>query len=767
MLKNIQKIVISKSFLITMLFICLMFTSVGVNIENSYAVDLNESGDLGFEINVEDKLENSQDNQMVLMNSNEKDVLGQTIRVNDGTFDNIRTAISSAKNDDIIELNGNFKASSSDDVIEVNKRLTFTSPSQATLDAQNYCTIFKVTSGGAQSTFKNLKFVNGYNDNRGGAVLVSARLVTFDNCVFENNHADVTSGAIHTPYKAETAQGLTIRNCNFTQNTAFGAAGAVGAFSHDFLIENCIFDSNHVDRDGECYGGAIQIGLDTMPSYGTVRNCLFVNNYAKSATGLSHGGAGCVRNGSSYYNCIFINNSADHGGALTYHASGNLNNCTLINNTANKYGGAVSIMMNYLDFMNLNITNSIFKGNKAPLGGAVKLDGFNIKIEESAFEDNFASQYGGAVNINASNVEIINSDFMRNVANIDGGALYLKGDDTTIKNSRFIANEAIPDARKLNDGLGGAIYVNSTKVLVQDNDFELNTARNGSAIYFDKKGVELNLQNNTLFQNQAWVYHLPISAHDIYYGDVENIKSVIYGGNNIGDFDNLAVSNAIYNAANYDKIEIDGEHPVSGATNSGELYQDDREYNMDVLMTVKHEDGTVVYNHSLKSSYLGEVSDNLTNLKPGKYYVTAKHFEDTYYKSITNATTFKVIPKTDNKILKSTAKSKVDYDDYVVWTLNITNNGPNDATGVVVRDILPEGLIWDSDDSNGAYNPKTGVLTIGSLKVGQTMIVNIITKVNRTGVIVNKANVTGNEFDVNLTNNRDETQVNVAPAVDV
>ena len=127
-------------------------------------------------------------------------------------------------------------------------------------------------------------------------------------------------------------------------------------------------------------------------------------------------------------------------------------------------------------------------------------------IEESAFEDNFASQYGGAVNINASNVEIINSDFMRNVANIDGGALYLKGDDTTIKNSRFIANEAIPDARKLNDGLGGAIYVNSTKVLVQDNDFELNTARNGSAIYFDKKGVELKMQNNTLFRNQAWVY---------------------------------------------------------------------------------------------------------------------------------------------------------------------------------------------------------------------------------------------------------------------
>ena len=67
---------------------------------------------------------------------------------------------------------------------------------------------------------------------------------------------------------------------------------------------------------------------------------------------------------------------------MTYHASGNLDNCTLINNTATKYGGAVAIMLNYLDYMDLNITNSVFKGNKAPLGGAVKLDGLNIKIEK-------------------------------------------------------------------------------------------------------------------------------------------------------------------------------------------------------------------------------------------------------------------------------------------------------------------------------------------------------------------------------------------------
>ncbi len=768
MLENIQKIAISKTFLISLVLIFLMFTAVGLNIDQAYALDLNGTGDVSVEVDLEDMMENSQENEIRLSNTQENEILqANSYSLNGGTFSDIQRVIDNADSGDTIKLSGTFTPASADDTITLNKKLTFTSSSKATLNGKKSTAILKITSGGAQSSFSNLKFINGYTDARGAAVRVSAKFITFDNCVFENNFANVTSGAIHTPYKAETAQGLTLKNCNFTKNGAGIAAGAVGAFSHDFKIINCIFDSNYIRGPDALCGGAIQIGLDTEPSYGIVRDCLFKNNIVVTSDGSGHAGAGCVRNGSSYYNCVFINNTADHGGALTYHASGNLNNCTLINNTANVFGGAVSILMDYQDYMNLNITNSVFKGNKAPLGGAVKLDGFNIKIEKSTFDDNYASEYGGAVNIEANNVKIIKSEFNRNIANIDGGAVFIKGNDTTVKNSKFIANEAIPDVKKLNDGLGGAIYVNSTKVLAQNNIFKYNTARNGSAIYFDKHGVEFKLKNNTLYQNQAWVYHLPISAQDIYYGEVERVSSVIYGGNNIADYDNLAVSNAIYNAANYNKIEIDGEHPVSGATMSGKLYQDDREYNMKILMTVKHEDGTVVYNKTLKSNYLGEVSANLTNLKPGKYYVTAKHFEDNYYKAITNATVFNVYPKIDNRIIKSSNKDSVNYGDSVVWTLSIVNNGPNNATGVVVNDVLPDGLIWKSDDSNGKFNPKTGVLKIGSLNVGKTFVVNIVTLVNKTGDIVNKANVTGIEFDTNLNNNHDEKSITVPQAADV
>ena len=93
-----------------------------------------------------------------------------------------------------------------------------------------------------------------------------------------------------------------------------------------------------------------------------------------------------------------------------------------------------------------------------------------------------------------------------------------------IVNSSFRNNSAIPDKDKYNEGLGGAIYVNSTNTNIENNEFYYNTARNGSAVYLDKFSEKSIFVNNTMYQNQAWVYALPIFANDIYYGDSEEIK---------------------------------------------------------------------------------------------------------------------------------------------------------------------------------------------------------------------------------------------------
>ncbi|WP_298523677.1 hypothetical protein [uncultured Methanobrevibacter sp.] len=776
MFKNSQKISISKHFLIATLFIVLLFTSFGVSMDDVCAADLNESADvIKSELNVEDKLENSQD---YILNSNNVDeslvtsvqndvVLGATHTLNGGTFKDITNAINNANSGDTIKLSGTFTPSKSSEKIYVSKKVTITSSSQAVLNGKGTSQIMILRNTTSGTVLSNLKFINGYATGLGGGVYIQSKNVKVSNCVFENNHA-LNGGGLYSSYNAYSAENLLIENCKFYKNSADRSAGAAGVFGNNTKIKNCIFDSNYADSDGIVnYGGAIQIGLDDPVSVGYVYNCQFLNNYVNPEHEIAHGGAGCVRTGTVYQNCVFINNSAGQGGALTYHASGTIKNCTFINNTAVYYGGALSTGFADNIIMDLKIDNCSFADNSAPLGGAAQLIGENIKVHDSKFDNNHVSQTGGAIHIVAEEVTIDYSSFNGNIANVDGGAVFVNGKRTTIHDSSFKSNEAIPDVNKLDDGLGGAIYINSTQATVENNKFYYNTARNGSAIYYDKSGDDLKLINNVLFENQAWVYALPIFAKDIYYGEVEEVKSIIYGGNNIADYDNLAVSNAIYNAADNRKIVVNGETPVSGATTSGMLYQDDREYNIDVLMTVVHEDGSVAYNNTLSSNCFGEVMKNLTNLKVGKYFVTARHFEDTYYKPITNTTTFRVIAHVDNKIRKSVGDEEINYEDVVVWTLNITNNGPNNATNVIITDVLPEGMIWLEDDTGGKYDPKTGILHVDFLAVGEVMVVNIITLVNKTGTIVNNVNITSDEFDHNLTNNFDEERINVQPASDL
>jgi uncharacterized repeat protein (TIGR01451 family) len=92
----------------------------------------------------------------------------------------------------------------------------------------------------------------------------------------------------------------------------------------------------------------------------------------------------------------------------------------------------------------------------------------------------------------------------------------------------------------------------------------------------------------------------------------------------------------------------------------------------------------------------------------------------------------------------------------VIFTLTVTNNGPNNATGVVVSDLLPIGVNWVSDDSAGAYDPvNTGLWTVGALANGASAVLNITVTVDSTDPIANTAEINaGTPLDPNPANNR-------------
>lgn len=755
MFKNKQK-----HFLISVLLMILFLAASGT----AFSADLNETSEVPEVSVCKDNLENSQN-----------DVVGSSeITLNGGKFSDIQKAIDNVGDGGTIHLNGYYSAQNNDSVIYVNKNIRIAGGLDTVLDGKNISCIFSIQKTGSNCQISNLKFVNGM-DVHGGSMIILGKNVVFENSVFENNYANHSGGAIYvlsifndSGRYPEEGENLIIKNCNFTNNFAQVAAGAIGVYGNNTQVIGCNFVSNKVKpaTNHKSYGGAIQIGRDEYNLCSYVVNCNFIGNEAIAHDlNNSHGGAGCVRAGITYQNCKFINNSADQGGALTYHASGIIEDCVFINNSAKLYGGALST--GYMDMdMDLKVINCNFEQNNAPYGGAVQLKGKNIEIQNSVFNKNTAAVNGGAINIVAKTVAIGGTEFNKNTAHVNGGAIYINGNKTVIEDSSFMANEAIPDVKKLDDGLGGAIYINSSSATINKNIFNNNVARNGSAIYYDKSGLNCIISDNAMAENQAWVYALPIYAKSIYYGEDCEVSATLFGGNNIAKYNDLFVSNAIYNNAKQDKIKVNGETPILGAVDNGKLYQDSREYNMDILLTVTHEDGSVAFNKTLKSDFKGQVSNILKNLKPGRYKISATHFEDTYYKYIANVTYFSVFSKADLQLNKSSNLINANYGDIVIWTLKITNNGPNVGTGIRLKDLIPDGLIILScDDEN--YNKKTGILNIDSLNMGESKIINIKTLVNKTGTFINEASVSGNEYDWDLKNNNDSAGINVNPSADL
>jgi uncharacterized repeat protein (TIGR01451 family) len=98
----------------------------------------------------------------------------------------------------------------------------------------------------------------------------------------------------------------------------------------------------------------------------------------------------------------------------------------------------------------------------------------------------------------------------------------------------------------------------------------------------------------------------------------------------------------------------------------------------------------------------------------------------------------------------------------VVWTITVTNNGPSNATGVQVADVLPAGVTYVSDDGGaGAYS--AGVWTIGNLAPGASATLHITTSVNlgtAGSTITNTAVVSATTPDSNTANNTASASTN-------
>ena len=160
--------------------------------------------------------------------------------------------------------------------------------------------------------------------------------------------------------------------------------------------------------------------------------------------------------------------------------------------------------------------------------------------------------------------------------------------------------------------------------------------------------------------------------------------------------------------------------------------------------------------------------------------------DDNMPKQIANASF--TIQSADLTLTNTVDNAAPDQQGTITYTVNLTNNGPANATGVVVYEDLPQNVTYVSSSTNqGSYDSSSGNWTIGNVTNGAGAKLTITVTVNMgTGALgidnvvamayadqpdsnLNNndatANVKVNGADLGLTNGEDNTSPSVGDTV--
>ncbi|WP_295590635.1 Cna B-type domain-containing protein [uncultured Methanobrevibacter sp.] len=640
--------------------------------------------------------------------------------------------------------------------------------------------------------------------------------MTIENCTFINNQArvdgqDHSNTQVGPQYPKGNAGAVFVYGNNtkiintvFENNTASNNGAAMYIHGSGTIVENSTLTGN------SAVNGTVYIeGANTK-----ITNSNFFNNTAENGAGAYVEGANTqITDSEASYNTAVCNGDPETSGlGAGFHIIGDnavFSNITSKNNTADSEGGSI-----YVIGENTLVEDSLFAYNTAPVGGAMSIDGSNAKFFNNTIINNTAlpnevrdtDNSGGAIYISGDNTNFTSNNISNNFAKDNGGALYVDGTNTyfddiyadnnnalnggfaqllgannlIVQNSTFTNNHATGDSLEDNIGEGGAFHISDSQNANIQGYFVNNTAINGSAIYVENSS--LHIEDSDFFDNQAATHLLDIYPPDktkFEPGDEMIITISHIGGDNIANAihdharsSNITVNNISYlfyhNGTEYIKTTPDYDVvPVYGWENSNDgedLYEDDKENNQVIYYTVRNTlTGEVLNDSYIRTDIDGTIKLNLTGLDVGFYEIIGTYLETPYYTAAYNFTAIFGVEGLNLTINKTVDQSPVYVNDTVVFTINITNNGPFNATDVIVNDVVPSQFrVTGCNDT--AYNRGSGILVIDQLNVGDSYLFTITAVALEVGNWTNVANATCNENDTVVW---DDATVVVLPLIDI
>jgi uncharacterized repeat protein (TIGR01451 family) len=121
----------------------------------------------------------------------------------------------------------------------------------------------------------------------------------------------------------------------------------------------------------------------------------------------------------------------------------------------------------------------------------------------------------------------------------------------------------------------------------------------------------------------------------------------------------------------------------------------------------------------------------------------------------------------DIGLTKSASDSRPPPGASVTYTVTVTNRGPDTASGIEIRDVLPAGLTYsNSVATRGAYTTSNGVWAVGVLSNHAFAVLSITARVDVVGWKTNTASVLfANESDTNAANDTAQALIRAMPTL--
>uniref|UniRef100_UPI00388F5F1E hypothetical protein n=1 Tax=Methanobrevibacter sp. TaxID=66852 RepID=UPI00388F5F1E len=657
------------------------------------------------------------------------------------------------------------------------------------------------------SNIINCTFIGNTATERGGAIGSSQNYLIVENCTFENNTAKqgaayMLAGIDHGLDGIREGHYNTMINCYFKNNTGTEEGGAVHITGNNNRAINCTFDSNFATNGN---GSAVYIHGENA----SIINSEFYNHEC------SRGTVYIIGDNSIIDNSTFENNTASRGGAGIYVEGDNtlVNNSVFNSNNATIHGGAI-----HSHGDNIKILNSNFTSNSAiastedlqqGLGGAVYITGDNSAISNSNFINNVARN-GSAIYNRGNNLTIGEDTFfenqawsylLTNIANFK--RIYYDPEKNVTINVTFKGGDNIINAIH-NDGTPSEIFFYNVTY-----EFSLDKNKNtGLDVINPVDGVENSDDGRLLYQDPRE----DLQNITIIVTHLESGKVVINHTGQTGIFGNISVSRKGLLPGNY-SVNVthfeDGLYkyitnmtffeilPIADLAVEKNVSDKTPNFGDEIIWTIKVTnngpsnvtDAYVI--DKLPDGLIFKGSDGKYNSNSGIWDIGRLNVgESAVLKirtvvNITNSTITNVAtvnssiydPNKDNNVANNTTKSNPLCDlsvvklvsketsvigETIIWTIIVTNKGPDTALNAYAIDNLPPELTYVSDDSKGKYDPTTGIWDIGNLKKDASAILNIQTKVNKDNTtITNNVFVNTTTPDSNKTNNNASNKTNV------